>query len=166
MIVAGPLVACARKALRLTAPACAKFWTLSNPVAPPAWDGRFVCHGCPAGAARAGVALDPMQALRDSLASICPRCRCTCTRIINRRLCVSCYNRDREVRCGRNRKGQPPRRVASRLFACRLVAVEAGVPRQIETELASGAFELVLARTRGAPAPVAFGWAPLVAIAP
>jgi hypothetical protein len=162
----GPvLVDCARAELRLTEASCAKFWLGSNPDAPPVWQGRHRCHQCPAGAARAGVVIDPMQTVRDSLAPFCQRCRRLATRgdrnngIINGRLCVSCYNREREVLRGSNAKGTPPRVVAARLFAARIVAVESGIIERIDRDISAGVLELVIHCGRRAKAPVMFGWA-------
>ena len=40
---------------------------------------------------------------------VCPRCERQAPRFINGRFCISCYNRDREARLGRNAKGGRPR---------------------------------------------------------
>ncbi len=159
-MTAPALVDCARAALRLTDTACAKFWLLSNPIAPPAWQGRHHCHGCTAGAARAGATVDHWQPVRERLAPICSRCRRSGLRMIGKTLCVCCYNRNREIRCGRNGKGGAPRFVAARLHAARLVAIEAGRVERIERDIAAGVLELVIDRGRRAKSPLAFGWAP------
>jgi hypothetical protein len=39
---------------------------------------------------------------------ICARCLLESDRMIHGYLCVSCYNREREYRIGRNAKGKPP----------------------------------------------------------
>jgi len=154
------LIDCARRKLRLTAPACARFWSASNPVSPPVWEGRIACHQCPAGAARAGATLDTSQIARDRLARVCARCLKTSDRIINGRLCVSCYNRDREVKIGRNRKGGVPVRTLRKLFACRVVVVESGRIEVIERDKVSGPVELAICRLRRAKTSIVFGWAP------
>jgi hypothetical protein len=159
------LVTCDRRPLRLTEAACARFWLSSNPVSPPVWEGRVACHGCPAGAARAGGTVDPFQAIRERLHPVCPRCRKAASRIINDRLCVSCYNRDAEVRRGYNRKGQPPVRTIARLTHARIVVVENGLASALADEKTFGPLELVLRSARRATAPLAFGWAPPAAAA-
>lgn len=157
------LVDCARVKLRLSSRACARNWLATNPVSPPVWEGRVACHGCPAGAVRAGGTIDPAAAVRDKLASICPRCRKTSDRIIKGRLCVSCYNRDLEVQRGYNRKGRPPIRVAARLFACQVMAIEADRVDRIEQANVAGVLEVAIWRARRAKdASLAFGWAPPV----
>jgi hypothetical protein len=64
------------------------------------------CRGCPLGAAHAG-----RQIVRYSAwygRGICPRCGQGATRIIGNRRCVSCYNRERELKAGRNARGNIP----------------------------------------------------------
>jgi hypothetical protein len=39
---------------------------------------------------------------------ICPRCRNGTTRMIKGERCISCYNRQRELRSGRNARGNIP----------------------------------------------------------
>jgi hypothetical protein len=153
------LVACERHEMRLTQAACSRFWQSANPVPPPQWEGRHACYRCPVGAARTGVTMDPLQGLRDGLAKVCCRCCRTAVRIVAGRFCPSCYNRAREVRVGRNRKGGVPRIVAGRLGVARVVAVEGGQVEHLEA-VAAGPLELVLWRVRAARGALAFGWAP------
>ena len=155
------LVDCARVKLRLTESACVRFWFSANPVQPPAWQGRNACYSCSAGAARAGVTLNQMQAARDGLSHVCGRCLRTSSRMVRGTLCVSCYNREREVARGRNAKGRPPVQVAARLFPCRLVVLDGGSGvERIEASFAAGVLELALNRARRATKPLSFGWAP------
>jgi hypothetical protein len=154
------MIDCARARLRLTESACARFWLNSNPVAPPVWQGCHRCHGCPAGAARVGVAVDPWQAVRDALAHTCVRCRRLSGRIIGKRLCPSCFNRERELIRGRNAKGHVPRVVARRLFRCRVLAVQGDAVAPVERDIAAGPLELILSQVSRAKAQIAFGWAP------
>ena len=64
---------------------------------------RFLtCQACPVGAEHAGdVALD--------LSTTCSRCQRVAPRLIHKKLCVSCYNREREMARGKDRRGKPPR---------------------------------------------------------
>lgn len=153
------LVTCERRPLRLTEAACARFFLSSNPVSPPVWEGRVACHGCPAGAARSGSAIDPLMALRDRLQHVCPRCLKTSQRIIANRLCVSCYNRDLEVRRGTNGKGRPPVRALARLRPSRIVVVDNGKALDLADQRSAGPLELVLREVRLGSTAVAFGWA-------
>lgn len=65
------------------------------------------CRICPVGSVHAGQAFVQRSFYFDS--NICPRCRQgTTRRMIGNRLCISCYNREREYRIGRNAKGKKP----------------------------------------------------------
>jgi hypothetical protein len=78
----------------------------------------FACVGCRVGAEHAGKAPQstPEPAHRSGE---CIRCgRKDTRRQIGAALCMSCYNREREVLRGTNRKGQWPRVSATRLHAC------------------------------------------------
>lgn len=68
--------------------------------------GLDVCRSCPIGAAHAGAR--HVQYSRIYGASICPRCMKGATRMIGGRVCVSCYNRARELAAGRNARGNAP----------------------------------------------------------
>lgn len=63
---------------------------------------KISCSRCPIGAQHAGGA--PRRATSTS----CSRCGRQATRLIGRRLCASCYNRQREAKKGRNGRGTVP----------------------------------------------------------
>jgi hypothetical protein len=71
-----------------------------------------VCRGCPIGAAHAGAQHIHYSTLFGQ--EICPRCRRGGLRMIRNRLCVSCYNRRREIRAGRNGRGNRPTELLQR----------------------------------------------------
>jgi hypothetical protein len=64
------------------------------------------CRDCRIGAAHAGERHIHRSAIFDM--AICPRCRRGGARMIGGRLCVSCYNREREFKIGKNAKGTRP----------------------------------------------------------
>jgi hypothetical protein len=64
------------------------------------------CRSCPIGARHAG-ARPPNESPLFGL-TICARCHRGATRLIGKHLCVSCYNRQREQRVGKNSKGNAP----------------------------------------------------------
>lgn len=67
------------------------------------------CGRCPIGAAHAG-----RQAVHYASAYAsdrCPRCGFATERMIGDRICVGCYNREREMRAGRNGRGNRPARL-------------------------------------------------------
>jgi hypothetical protein len=152
-----PIIHCDRRKMTLTERGCAALWGSANIVkpAPAPWEGRHACLHCPIGAGHAGETVNPMAAVVAVLRRICPRCRRVSTRIIGNRLCVSCYNRDREVRTGRNAKGQKPRLI---LYPAALsVATPVGV-QHVRADLVTGPAEIMLARARNATTSMAFGW--------
>lgn len=78
------------------------------------------CQRCPLGALHAGVALITHSVHYAS--DQCPRCGYGTNRMIAGRVCVNCYNREREVRAGRNGRGNAPVRAKPiHAFALRLV---------------------------------------------
>lgn len=62
-----------------------------------------VCTGCPIGAMHAGEKI--VYGLPEKM---CVRCGRTYQRLIHSLLCVSCYNRQRELTIGKNAKGKFP----------------------------------------------------------
>jgi len=63
------------------------------------------CIDCPIGAKNAGVEVGaPFQTKM-----VCVRCGSGSGRMVMGRLCMSCYNREREWRIGKNAKGSEPR---------------------------------------------------------
>ena len=91
------MVTCEARQMRLTQTGCAKLFlsTLASP--PKGWEGRSKCATCAVGAARAGRTLPPARGLTFATASWCFRCEKNAERVIHGRLCISCYNREREA---------------------------------------------------------------------
>lgn len=87
---------CAQQRLDLSREACANFHLRRHTVA---------CARCPIGAHHAGRQAPPQHLAE----STCARCEGHASRIIQGRLCVSCFNRQGEVERGRDRKGNAPR---------------------------------------------------------
>ena len=69
------------------------------------------CHGCAIGAQHAGQTPAPPPPVRLP----CLRCGSTEQRLIARTICVSCFNRQRELENGRNAKGSFPMSAGRRL---------------------------------------------------
>lgn len=98
-----PLFLCPRHpgGLRLTENGCAHGWRRAKKMRVGA------CLGCDIGARCAGetVAASRPMATADRL---CGRCLGLARRLVYGRICVSCANRDYEVRKGKNAKGRAP----------------------------------------------------------
>lgn len=71
--------------------------------------GLDICRRCPVGAVHSGET--PVHFSRLFGSDICPRCRKGATRMIGDRVCVNCYNRERERMAGRNARGNAPSRL-------------------------------------------------------
>lgn len=155
------LVSCERQNLRLTEGACRKSYQSAAKSPPAPWEGRWHCRGCQTGAARCGTAVDPLQQASESWKPVCPRCERSGLRIINGRLCVSCFNAQGYADRGVNRRGHRPG-LCDRLHTQRLaIAASGAVTVQAVAKVVSRT-EAVLAVARHAAAPVLFGLAPLV----
>lgn len=91
------------------------------------------CSGCPIGAERAGVRLEPTP-----LPRFCCRCLTLSPRLIGKRLCPSCYNRGLELEKGRNARGTAPVKMRP------LQHVVLTVDGQVVEDEAAGVLELAL----------------------
>ncbi len=169
------VVLCERARMTLSVAGCARYWLSAQESRPRPWEGRHRCLTCPIGAARAGRPGDgpflPAELLRQW--AICPRCCRPATRLsrdhlIRGRLCVSCFNRDREVLKGKNAKGRPPQLV---LRDVTLAVVEGDGVRQIPHPRVKSDLEAMLVEAMRAKGPLAFscvapppggdGWRPV-----
>lgn len=94
---------CERMRGTLSTTACADMWRKANDMN----DGSCAsCMRCPIGAVHAGEVAASMSPLKGTLT--CAACHRVAGRLIGKHVCVSCYNRRREVSIGRNAKGTAP----------------------------------------------------------
>lgn len=110
---------CSRMRATLSVPACAGNWRRGH------HEGDLARQGCKVGALHAGEAGASQSPLLG--VKICGRCHRGATRLIGRHLCPSCWNREREVRVGKNGKGAPPvkwQTLARRTIAYRLRTIQ------------------------------------------
>jgi len=91
---------------KLSTTACASRWRSSQWARGEAADQFARCRGCPVGAQHAGQKHFHRSKIYGN--ARCPRCGSGSTRMIGNRLCISCSNREWEVRRGRNAKGSRP----------------------------------------------------------
>lgn len=103
------------------------------------------CKQCPLGAQHAGVDFVPPAVVVDS--KVCPRCRRSSDRLIFGRLCVSCYNRDRERKIGRNAKGAAPKRLLP-LYRVHVLARVKDDPPIVRDDVCVDGTEAVIAAFR------------------
>lgn len=115
---------------------------------------RWTCRNCPTGADHAQVAPPPPSRFARSLR--CTRCHRSANRLIRGVICLSCYNREREVLIGRNRKGNPPK-FCPPIIACQVAVVGEVGTEVVKVERVASRVEAVLTLLRDHPAR-AFGW--------
>lgn len=143
---------CVRLHASLTVPACAERWrTAADPHA----ERYNACRACPIGAAHSGIAHANESSLRGSL--VCSRCQRGQMRLIRGNLCVSCYNREREVIKGRNARGDVPTKL-SKLDPRTICYSSNGAVHIARTARTTGATEMLVSTLRDAPHQVRFGW--------
>lgn len=81
--------------------------------------------------------------------TICGRCHRIAPRLIRGHICVSCYNREREILLGKNAKGGKPVKLRP-LSRRRVYYLEAGEPKTLHMELSAATDELIVATLRDA----------------
>ncbi|MEX3934834.1 hypothetical protein AB4Y32_24105 [Paraburkholderia phymatum] len=113
----------------------------------------LVCKGCGLGARHAGVPDANPSLLRGQ--SVCARCHRGATRLIGRRICISCYNRQRELFVGKNSKGTKPVKLAA-LDRRQITYVTAGEVKTLALERSADMDELVVSVLRDEPHSVRF----------
>lgn len=143
---------CERMRATLSVHACADNWRRGR-------EGnlsRLPCKGCEIGAVHAGEAGASQSPLLGT--RICARCHRGAARLIRGHLCVSCYNREREVRLGRNAKGTPP--VKWHALARRSISYRRsdGTVAEHTLDRAADMEELIVATLRDERKAVQFGW--------
>ena len=143
------MMRCDRRNMTLTTPGCIRLWKSAQESRPAEHEGRYECLTCPIGAANAGVTISPVADLVEALRTICPRCRRRSARMIAGRLCVSCYNRDREVVIGKNCKGHRPL-LADVLHGERLAIIGGGNVEVGEFAAVTSSIEVMVAAARSA----------------
>lgn len=148
------LFTCPRHAgeLRLTPDACAQMWKRGAKADP--CTSAAVCRGCKIGAVHAGQPGE--EAATAALAEkVCVRCGSVGRRMIHvRGVCVSCYNREREIEIGRDRRGAMPRRPAQ------VPVLDIAIGQQLVARAAAGRVELALWAMRSSPGAVIARWIP------
>src|ERR1035437_9016007 len=95
------MMRCDRRDMTLSTAGCGRLWEAAQikhaAKKLEVWEGIAACHTCPIGARNAGREVEAVFQPAAALAAYCPRCSKPASRLINGRLCISCYNRDREA---------------------------------------------------------------------
>ncbi len=116
------------------------------------------CRGCPIGAAHAGE--QHVRYSRWYKVQVCPRCHKGGMRMIGNRLCVSCYNRDRELKVGRNGRGNKPVELMARAPRMYQVTVKIDDETFVYSAPSVSTQELVLQTLRTARGEISFSRVP------
>lgn len=120
---------------------------------------RMTCRACPVGACHAGVPSEVASSSRFLGVSYCSRCHGDARRLIRGSICVSCYNREREVLIGKNAKGGKPifgKPIGTTLLACVLDNGEGTQVRRMDRVVSR--LEAVLSVLRKESRTISFGW--------
>ncbi len=135
--------------LRLTTTTCAGLWHRARRNAEADQIRLAPCVGCQVGASNAGAKVRPAAPVQATASVLsCVRCGQGARRLVGSRLCVSCYNRQREYEAGRNAKGGPPSQ--HRPLYCAIVGVvtDTGAVQPLQVDMVGGQVEALLTISR------------------
>lgn len=157
------LFQCTTWRARLTTKACSARWREAQTAVLDRADELAKCRGCALGAGHAGY--PPVRYSDYFQKKICAQCGRGGMRIVGNRLCVSCWNRRRELKLGRNARGNLPVELLERpLVAVEVVVEVDGTLRRIRDPETSGVAETMLQALRTMRGeirfPCASGWRP------
>lgn len=152
------MVDCAPHRTRMTLAGCQRMWKKAAASKPMPWDSLHACLSCPVGALRCGKSPPPPP--RDkATAEACPRCGKETHRRVRMDLCMSCYNRERELLRGARRRGKTSTLRIGPVSAmmCRETQLSDARPVPVHRPLARDLSELIIAQSRSAPMGTFFG---------
>ena len=117
---------------------------------------RIACKSCPVGAKHAGVGGNSTSRFLGQFA--CSRCQRGASRLIRGSICVSCFNREREVLIGKNAKGCVPifcKPIGSIYVSC---VIDSGATVQVrKMDKVTSLIEVYLSILRTMPKKIWFG---------
>lgn len=141
----------------LTMKGCGQRWREAQVATGEAADRVQACRGCSIGALHAG--FRPIRYSAWFGVQICPRCGTGGLRMIGNRRCVSCYNRERELREGRNARGNAPVELMQRpLHQVEFRLTVDGEPRTRRERESTGLPESLLQTLRTTKGELEFGF--------
>lgn len=138
--------------------ACAARWAKAHDArGEQAWS-MAACRTCSVGAVHAG--RGAVRYSKHYRAEVCVRCGRGGARIIGGRICVSCYNRQREMKVGKNARGnRPVELLQSPLHPVELIVDVDGTAARLRDRETSGLTETVVQFLRTHTGEIAFGFA-------
>jgi hypothetical protein len=144
--------------MTLTRAGCSRLFKSTIEKPPAAWEGRASCQNCAIGALYSGLKVAPTALAVKAMSLICPRCDKYAARLINERVCVSCYNRELEFRSGKNAKGTRPRLT---LRPGQIVVRDGAIQRTVGFEFLKNHAEAIVILSKRAAGPLSFGLVPV-----
>jgi hypothetical protein len=137
---------------------CGARWREAQDAKGHAVDRLEPCRSCSIGAAHAGEV--HVQYSRYYGAAICPACRRGAFRMINNRVCVSDYNRRREMKAGKNARGNKPAELMQKpLRTVEFMLIVDGEARLTQMDGCVDLFEAMLQTMRTTKGELAFAFA-------
>lgn len=134
---------CSAMAATLATDACGANWRASHE---PGAERLLACRVCPIGAVHAGETDASLSPLRGT--KTCSRCGLGTTRLIGSWLCVSCYNREREYRLGRNARGKVPSCMPVLMRRTLCMVESSGLVKRLSRDMTVDTEELMIAALR------------------
>lgn len=136
----------------LAVSACSQMWKSANYENT---ERLHRCKCCPIGAKHSGETSASMSPLLGKM--ICGRCHRGAERLIEKHLCISCWNRQREYKLGKNARGQMPK-LARRLDRRQLRYFAGGDARILTIDYTVDTTELIVAVLRSSKKHVTFSF--------
>lgn len=149
-----PMFRCQRMSATLQVTNCSRMWSEANNAKPKPQCSTSPCKGCSIGAEHAGISDVSQSNLSGS--PICARCHRVGSRMVGAHICVSCWNREREMLIGRNRRGVPPK-FHPALYPGTIRFFVEGVVKTLSKPHVAQQLELIIACIRDNPKQVTFG---------
>ena len=116
---------------------------------------RFKCRDCNVGRVHAGEAVKKSSQFFSKV--FCCRCERSANRLIHGSVCISCYNRERELKIGKNARGTVPIGLKPLYPVTLLIADETTVSVR-RFDAVAGIKEAVLTYARSHDEQFQFGW--------
>ena len=159
------MVSCDRRRMTLTRTGCASLYRSAATTTVKPWEGRAACVGCALGAARAGLPTAAAGPAAPVGSHWCVRHEGPAERVIQGRVCVSCYNREREAlgsTASAKTKAKPGiRTLAALLTVHALTVLHGGRVRHLVSPVARDRREAIEALATKLPGGFAIGRAPM-----
>ncbi|HED33724.1 MAG TPA: hypothetical protein ENJ08_05825 [Gammaproteobacteria bacterium] len=141
--------------LKISEASCASMWQRARSLRNESYNPIEACCGCAIGARCAGCDEDAQERKMGLIDHICTRCHRPATRFVYGRICISCYNRGREVMIGKNARGAVPKYLPA-MISVHVAYQDDGVLRQVDVEQVADETEARLSLVRKSSHVLAF----------